>query len=65
MPSRPSQTGSGSGLHEIQDEREQVERALVLAEGNRERAASMLGMSRTTLWRRMKAHGLLSDRDSG
>jgi DNA-binding NtrC family response regulator len=42
-------------LHEIEDERDRIRLALELAGGNRERAASMLGISRTTLWRRMKA----------
>ena len=42
------------GNAEIDDEVERIRRALEIAEGNRERAASMLGMSRTTLWRRMK-----------
>ena len=53
--------GNESALHEIEDERERIHRALQIAEGNRERAASMLGMSRTTLWRRMKASGVSSD----
>jgi len=33
--------------------------ALERASGNRERAAQILGMSRVTLWRRMRSHGLL------
>jgi len=45
-------------LHEVQDEGERIRRALELAGGNRERAGTMLGISRTTLWRRMKAHGI-------
>jgi Nif-specific regulatory protein len=53
-PERETADGAPA-LHELTDEREQVRRALELADGNRERAASMLGMSRTTLWRRMKA----------
>lgn len=55
------QESRAPALHEIDDERERIQRALENAEGNRERAASMLGMSRTTLWRRMKAHGVSSD----
>ena len=53
--------GDEQALHEIDDERERIRRALNIAEGNRERAASMLGMSRTTLWRKMKAYGVSQD----
>jgi transcriptional regulator with PAS, ATPase and Fis domain len=45
------------------DEAPEVRRirlALAHADGNRERAAQILGMSRVTLWRRMKALGLLT-----
>jgi transcriptional regulator with GAF, ATPase, and Fis domain/predicted hydrocarbon binding protein len=61
-PRAIAQPGAGPGqgdddaiLRDIGDEEERIRRALELAEGNRERAASMLGMSRTTLWRRMRA----------
>lgn len=37
--------------------------ALEHTDGNRERAAQILGMSRVTLWRHMKALGLQDDRD--
>jgi len=36
--------------------------ALTKSGGKRDRAAALLGMSRTTLWRKMKALGLLVDR---
>jgi transcriptional regulator of acetoin/glycerol metabolism len=36
-----------------------IRRALERAGGNRDRAARSLGLSRATLWRRMKALGLL------
>ncbi len=41
-------------LHDIADERERLRKALEIAGGNRERAASILGISRTTLWRRLR-----------
>ncbi|MEM7584044.1 MAG: sigma 54-interacting transcriptional regulator [Acidobacteriota bacterium] len=47
-----------AGLLGIEDEAERIVRALELAAGNRERAASLLGISRTTLWRKIKALGL-------
>jgi DNA-binding NtrC family response regulator len=40
------------------DERERLEQALARHRWNRERAASELGMSRTTLWRKMRELGL-------
>jgi DNA-binding NtrC family response regulator len=39
-------------------ERTAIRAALESADGHRERAARMLGMSRTTLWRKMKEYGL-------
>jgi DNA-binding NtrC family response regulator len=41
------------------DEAARIQRALAAASGDRLRAAAMLGISRTTLWRRMKALRLL------
>jgi DNA-binding NtrC family response regulator len=40
------------------DERSAIEAALTEADGSRARAAELLGMSRTTLWRRMRHFGL-------
>jgi len=40
------------------DEATRIRRAIERAEGDRALAATMLGMSRTTLWRRMRALGL-------
>jgi transcriptional regulator with PAS, ATPase and Fis domain len=39
-------------------EADRVHRALERAGGNRDRAAQILGMSRSTLWRKMKAFGI-------
>ena len=39
-------------------ERRQIERALEMASGNKTTAASMLGISRTTLWEKMKQYQL-------
>jgi transcriptional regulator with PAS, ATPase and Fis domain len=39
-------------------ESERVRRAIERAGGNRDRAAQILGMSRSTLWRKMKALGI-------
>jgi len=41
------------------DETVRIQRALESTSGDRLRAAAILGMSRTTLWRRMRALGLL------
>jgi DNA-binding NtrC family response regulator len=40
---------------------QRIERALERVGGNRERAAQVLGMSRVTLWRRMKALGMADE----
>ncbi len=44
-----------------EDERRVIARALREAEGVRTRAAELLGMSRTTLWRKLKKFGLESE----
>lgn len=41
-------------------EREAIRQALEEAEGNRTRAATLLGMGRTTLWQKLKEYGLES-----
>jgi DNA-binding NtrC family response regulator len=41
-----------------EEERTLIIQALKDAEGNRTRAAAMLGMGRTTLWQKLKAYGL-------
>jgi len=47
-----------SAAGDEQAERTAIAAALDAAGGHRERAARMLGMSRTTLWRKMKDYGL-------
>ena len=41
------------------EERERIQRALVQAEGNRETAAKLLGISRTTLYNKMKEYDMM------
>jgi transcriptional regulator with PAS, ATPase and Fis domain len=45
-------------------EMRRIRLALLHADGNRERAAQILGMSRVTLWRRMKALGMQAEEPS-
>ena len=52
----PSERYSQNGATE--DERTAITRALAETGGARNTAAERLGMSRTTLWRKMKLYGL-------
>ena len=45
------------------DERAAIEIALEEAEGQRSRAAEILGMGRTTLWRKMRTYGFIVEGD--
>jgi DNA-binding NtrC family response regulator len=54
LPGAPSGNG-GAGC-----ERQRIERALAEHDGHRARTAAALGMSRATLYKRMKSYGLLS-----
>ncbi len=45
----------------LPDERATLAAALEDAGGNRARAAEMLGMGRTTLWRKMRQYGLATE----
>lgn len=56
-----SQSGlesSPTELSAIANEQDRIVKALELSNGNREDAAAMLGMGRTTLWRKMQKYGL-------
>lgn len=60
---RPASAGDGGGERyrhdgDGSDERAAILRALREAGGVKVRAAEMLGMSRTTLWRKLREHGI-------
>ncbi len=44
------------------DEEQQLRRALTDADGSPVKAAAILGISRMTVWRRMKKYGLIVER---
>ena len=46
-------------LKDGNEEKERIIRALVQTGGNRETAAGLLGVSRTTLYNRMKEYGII------
>jgi len=56
LPMRNLSRGASSLTPKL--ERSIIEQALADTAGNRTRAAKMLGMSRTTLWRKMKEHSI-------
>src|SRR5688572_1895996 len=60
---RKKDTASGRALAEVVDgaERQAIEAALRDCDGSRERAADMLGISATTLWRKMTRLGISFD----
>jgi DNA-binding NtrC family response regulator len=47
------------------EERASILAALERAEGNRSRAAEIMGIGRTTLWRKMRSYGIETDLDTG
>ena len=59
-PRRPqsSQTIGLPSLSPWEDEREAIKKALQKARGRRQAAARLLGMSRSSLWRKMRIHNL-------
>ena len=60
-PDDPGSSRSGRTLAEVVDsaEREAIQGALQDCDGNRERAADVLGISATTLWRKMTRLGIV------
>jgi DNA-binding NtrC family response regulator len=59
LPSVAPPPPDASGTWRLSDsERAHIERALIAAGGSRARAAALLGISRTTLWKRLKDYGL-------
>ena len=53
------QAGSSLLLKDGNEERERIVRALAQADGNREMTAGLLGISRTTLYNKMKEYGIM------
>ena len=60
---KQGQGSSGRALAEVVDgaERQAIEAALRECDGSRERAANLLGISATTLWRKMTRLGITFD----
>jgi len=54
-----AQAGCSLLLKDGNEERERIVRALAQADGNREMAAGLLGISRTTLYNKMKEYGIM------
>ncbi len=59
----PAAPGAARTLRSV--EREAIEQALRAAGGNRKRAAGLLGIPRTTLYRRLREYGLLGPAEEG
>jgi len=57
----PSSVEEGGGGDEVSEEARRILYALERSAGHRGRAAASLGMSRVTLWRKLKRYGLLED----
>jgi two-component system, NtrC family, response regulator AtoC len=57
-PGRGAEPARRYQAPDAESEREAIRQALREADGNRTRAAAALGMGRTTLWQKLKAHGL-------
>ena len=60
----PQPSGVEPGRDWLAIERELIVEALTRTRGNRSKAADILGWGRTTLWRKLKAHGLMTERST-
>ena len=49
---------TGTGRRATPAERASIRDALEKEKGNRQKAAKLLGISKTTLWRKMKEYGI-------
>jgi transcriptional regulator with PAS, ATPase and Fis domain len=58
-PGKLQEPHRSSGRYLWEDEKIAIENILNKTKGNRHEAARILGISRTSLWRKMKSHGLL------
>ncbi len=56
----PDQSAADTAADEDEQARREIERALLQSNGNRSAAAKLLGVDRTTLWRRMQRLQILS-----
>ncbi|WKB35618.1 helix-turn-helix domain-containing protein [Terrilactibacillus sp. S3-3] len=54
-------TASGPGTFTVESEKEKIERALEKTYGNKSAAAKLLGISRVTLYHRLKKYNLPAD----
>jgi two-component system response regulator HydG len=57
-PEGESGDGASSGVHLESAEKELIRQALAISQGNREKAAEMLGIGERTLYRKIKRFGL-------